>query len=178
VISKFNPLQKTINKTHLRTRPNTGAPQTPKVQPLKLPLNSSKKLLTPGPLLSSKTKPTSENSGRLTSAPRDKEYKEFEENLPPNCYFKNETRAQLPRDPVKLIKLKLMKQKTEKNLKSELDRLSDQNRSRHSQSQIPRMKQTLARLDQTLLEKRGLLRKIREKYQNVSTAKVDSGRFY
>jgi hypothetical protein len=146
------------------------------VQPLNLPLTSSKNLLNQNQLASVKTGPKTETSGRLTSAPRDKEFKEFEENLPSNCYFRNEKRSELPHDPVKLIKLKIMKSKTEKNLISEIDRLADQNRSRTNKNKIPRMKQTLSGLEKTILEKQAYLNKIRNQYKNVSQKNVNTGR--
>ena len=152
-----------------------GPTPKPIVQPLNLPVHSSTKLLPPGQSMTSKTKPTSENSGRVTSATKDNTYKLFEENLPENCKFINETRDQLPRDPVKLIKLKLLKEKKEKNLKKEIERLSDMNRSTKYKNQVEPMKKNLIYLERTIQEKRNMLQNIREEYHRVSTSNVQNG---
>lgn len=90
--------------------------------------------------------------------------REFEENLPATCYFKNEKRGELPSDPVKLVKLKLMKQKTEANLKKEVSRLGDLNKSRTDRSQLFRMKKRIESLERTKAKNEMQLQSIRQRF--------------
>ena len=85
-----------------------------------LPLNGIQNVVqTPAKTMTSRTihKPVQQTPIVI----RTSKMRDFEENLPPNCYFKNEQLSELPGDPVKLIKLKLVKEKTAQNLKNETD---------------------------------------------------------
>lgn len=75
-----------------------------------------------------------------------------EENLklPHNCFFINETRDELPTDPVELSKLKLIKQKAYRNLEQEIRRVKRQAQSQGSQNEIENCKREIANLDQKL----------------------------
>lgn len=181
MIKKFNPLQQNINKTRFRGHPPPVV-EKQKIKPLVLPLKAP---LNPGPTKTSIVTPnkapvkkTLKNSSRVTNTPRGEEFRDFEENLPPNCYFKIENRNELPNDTVKLIKLKLLKTKTEKNIRSEISRLKAKNSQRFNKSQVPRIKQNLARLNQTILEKNVELKNVRIEHSNLNNTDFNNGKFY
>lgn len=135
---------------------------------------------TPTTVLSSSTKPVSTTtlnlSSRMAPTPNSKEYQVFEENLPPNCFFKNETRESLPRDPVKLIKLKLMKKQTAKNLEKELKNLADQNRATGNQNNVSRLNKSLSNINQLIIEKRAKIRGMQDEAMKLKSSSVNQGR--
>jgi hypothetical protein len=157
------------------------APQ-PKIQPLKLPakvpLNAGTSKNVLGTSTKSKSTTTLEMSGRMlnNSSSTDPDYRVFEENLPPNCYFKKETREQLPRDPVKLIKLKLIKKQTAINLEKKLKELKDKNRSHSNKMQIPELNKSLGTLSQLIIQNRARLKGVEQEKNRINNMEYNQGR--
>ena len=175
-MSNFNPLKKTINKTHLRARPGPITIKASTSQSMKmLPLNGvQKKVQTPVKAMTSRV--VTEPPKRLSTVVRNSKMKEFEENLPTECYFKNEKMSELPRDPVKLIKLKLIKDLTEQNLKREIQRLANMNQSQQNRNRIFQMNEKVRRLDQAKIFKEGKLKSIRDRFQQVQNNPNQGGK--
>lgn len=108
-----------------------------------------------------------EKTQRMSTVIPGEKMREFEENLPANCFFRNETRTELPRDPVKLIKLKLVKQKTKENLAKEIKRVVDLSQSRQNRNQLFRMNQRIDNLEQTKQNREKQLDNIRQQFNRM-----------
>lgn len=183
MMKKANPLQLKINKTQLRSVPQPKIEKRNSIQPLALPL---KVPLPSGPKITSLNIPSQApekkiltNSSRVkTQTPRGEDFKEFEKNLNKNLYFKSEKREELPRDPVKLIKLKLVKMETEKNFLNEIKRVNDQNQNRFNKQQVLRMNGRLSDLNRIKNEKRARLNYIQKQHQDLNSTEYNQGTFY
>lgn len=82
--------------------------------------------------------------------------------LPPNCFFVNETREELPVDPLELSKLKLIKQAALKNLNSEIRRIKQQSKGHQSKNEVESYKREIANLDVKLKDLSKRLQTMRE----------------